>query len=67
MLRFTKLYSDIELPFYTALASHKINHDKLDDSSKPLLGLYEAAPHGQSDGLCRIQIRGNALSADACG
>ena len=65
MLKFATLSSDIELPFYTSLASHKINHDKLDDSTKPLLGLYEIAPTGnQGDGICKIQIRGNALSAD---
>ena len=65
MLKFATLSSDIELPFYTTLASHKINHDKLDDSTKPLLGLYEIAPaRNQGDGVCKIQIRGNALSAD---
>jgi hypothetical protein len=28
----------------SSLASHKINHDKLDDSARPVLGLYEIRP-----------------------
>ncbi len=64
MLKFATLISDIELPFYTSLASHKINHDKLNDSARPLLGLYEIRPTDHPDGSCRLQIHGNALTAD---
>ena len=65
MLKFATLSSDIELPFYITLASQKINHDKLDDSTKPLLGLYEIAPaRSQGGSVCKVQVRGNALSAD---
>ena len=65
MLKFATLTSDIELPFYTSLASHKINHDRLDDSARRLLGLYEIRPSDAPDVSCRIQIHGNALTNDA--
>lgn len=56
--------SDIELPFYTALTSQKINHDKLDDSARQVLGLYELRPTDAPNASCRMQIHGNALSND---
>lgn len=65
MLKFATLTSDIELPFYTSLASYKINHDKLDDSARRLLGLYEIRPSEAPEASCRIQIHGNALTNDA--
>lgn len=61
-MQYTPFASDIELPFYTSLASHKINHDKLDDSARPVLGLYEIRPSDPEVASCRIQIHGNALS-----
>ena len=64
MLKFATLASDIELPFYTSLASHKINHDKLDDSARRLLGLYEIRPSDAAEASCRIQVHGNALTND---
>ena len=65
MLKFATLTSDIELPFYTSLASHKINHDKLDASARRLLGLYEIRPSDPPEASCRVQIHGNALTNDA--
>lgn len=65
MLRFATFNSDIELPFYTSLASHKINHDKLDDSARRLLGLYEIRSGDSPEASCRLQIHGNALTNDA--
>lgn len=65
MLKFATFISDIELPFYTSLASHKINHDKLDDSARRLLGLYEIRPIDLPDTSCRLQVHGNALTNDA--
>lgn len=62
MLKFATLTSDIELPFYTSLASHKINHDKLDDSARRLLGLYETRPTDAPEVSCRLQIHGHALT-----
>lgn len=64
MLKFVPLSSDIELPFFTSLASHKINHDKLDDSSRRLLGLYEIRPSDHPSVSCRMQIHGNAFTND---
>ncbi|KAJ5757845.1 uncharacterized protein N7511_006539 [Penicillium nucicola] len=61
-MQFTPFASDIELPFYTSLASHKINHDKLDDSARAVLGLYEIRPSDPEAASCRIQIHGNALT-----
>ncbi|KGO43835.1 Molybdenum cofactor biosynthesis, MoeB [Penicillium expansum] len=61
-MQYTPFASDIELPFYTSLASHKINHDKLDDSARPVLGLYEIRPSDPEAASCRIQIHGNALA-----
>lgn len=65
MLKFATFTSDIELPFYTSLASHKINHDKLDDSARRLLGLYEIRSSDSPEASCRLQIHGNALTSDA--
>ncbi|KAL4937157.1 hypothetical protein BDV06DRAFT_216097 [Aspergillus oleicola] len=63
-MQYTPFASDIELPFYTALASHKINHDKLDDSARKVLGLYEIRPGDPPNASCRMQIHGNALTSD---
>ncbi len=63
-LKFAALSSDIELPFYTSLAFHKINHDKLNDSARRVLGLYEIRPNDTSPSSCRLQIHGNALTSD---
>ncbi|KAI9836833.1 MAG: Autophagy protein 7 [Sarea resinae] len=63
-IRFAPFASDIELPFYASLASHKINHDKLDDSTRRLLGLYEIRPSDTADNSCRMQIHSSALTSD---
>lgn len=65
MLKFATFTSDIELPFYISLASHKINHDKLDDSARRLLGLYDIRSSDSPEASCRLQIHGNALTTDA--
>ncbi|KAL8923802.1 MAG: hypothetical protein Q9172_002983 [Xanthocarpia lactea] len=65
MLKFATFTSDIELPFYTSLANLKINHDKLDDSSRRILGLYEVRPSDTPEASCRLQIHGNSLTSDA--
>lgn len=65
MLKFATFASDIDLPFYTSLASHKINHDRLDDSARRLLGLYEIRPSEAPEASCRLQLHGNALTADS--
>lgn len=64
MLKFATFTSDIELPFYTSLASHKINHDKLDDSARKLLGVYETRSNDAPELSCRLQVHSNALTND---
>jgi ubiquitin-like modifier-activating enzyme ATG7 len=63
-MQYVPFASDIEIPFYAALASHKINHDKLDDSARKLMGLYEIRPADSKEHSCRMQIHGNALTND---
>lgn len=61
-MQYSPFASDIELPFYTALASLKIDHDKLNDSPRAVLGLYEIRPADPPNASCRMQVHGNALS-----
>lgn len=61
-MQYMPFVSDVELPFYMALASAKINHDKLDDSARKILGLYEIRPTDPANTSCRVQIHGNALT-----
>ncbi|CEL04356.1 Putative Ubiquitin activating E1 enzyme-like protein [Aspergillus calidoustus] len=63
-MQYTPFASDIELPFYSALASLKINHDKLDDSARKVLGLYEVRPVDPPNASCRMQIHASALTSD---
>ncbi|KAE8146260.1 hypothetical protein BDV25DRAFT_133081 [Aspergillus avenaceus] len=63
-MQYSPFVSDIELPFYTALASLKINHDKLDDSTREILGLYEIRSADPPNTSCRLQIHGSALTSD---
>lgn len=65
MLKFATFISDIELPFYTSLASLKLNHDKLDDSARRVLGLYETRPSDPPHASCRLQLHSNALTSDS--
>lgn len=63
-MQYVPFVSDIEIPFYASLASHKIDNDKLDDSARKVLGLYEIRPSDSRDHSCRMQLHGNALTAD---
>ncbi|ETN39499.1 E1-like protein-activating enzyme Gsa7p/Apg7p [Cyphellophora europaea CBS 101466] len=63
-MQYVPFASDIEIPFYASLASHKINHDKLDDSARKLMGFYEIRPADAKEHSCRMQIHGNALTND---
>ncbi|PFH58246.1 hypothetical protein XA68_13979 [Ophiocordyceps unilateralis] len=60
-LQFAPFSSEIELPFYSALFASKIDHDKLDESARNVLGLYEPRAE-QPEASCRMQILGNALT-----
>lgn len=61
-LKFAAFSSQIELPFYSALFSSKLDFDKLDDSARFVLGTYEPNPTATPDGSTRMQILGNALT-----
>ena len=63
-MQYVPFKSDIEAPFYASLASRKINHDRLDDSARRLLGLYEIRPADAPDYSCRMQLHANALTTD---
>ncbi|KAF3007514.1 Autophagy protein 7 [Curvularia kusanoi] len=63
-LKFAAWQSDIDAQFYAALANIKINHDKLDDSARKVLGLYETRPSDKAERSMRVQIHPNALTSD---
>jgi hypothetical protein len=63
-LRYATWISDVELGFYSSLASIKINHDRLDSSARKVLGLYEINPKDAEARSTRMQIHGNALTTD---
>jgi ubiquitin-like modifier-activating enzyme ATG7 len=62
-LQFVPFSSEIELPFYTALFSLKLDHDKLSDSARPVLGLYEPRPGAAPDDSVKMQLLGGALTS----
>lgn len=62
-LQFAPFGSEIELPFYTALSTSKIDVDKLDDSARKVLGLYEPRSNLAPESSCRMQVLGNALTS----
>jgi ubiquitin-like modifier-activating enzyme ATG7 len=55
--------SEIELPFYSALSTLKIDYDRLDAPTRHVLGIYEP-PFSVTSGSCRMQILGNALTSN---
>lgn len=66
-VQYTPWTSDLELGFFTGLANLKINHDRLDDSARRVLGLYEIRSGDAPERSCRMQIHGNALTSDEYG
>jgi ubiquitin-like modifier-activating enzyme ATG7 len=63
-IQYSTWTSDIELAFYQALASLKINHDKLDSSARKVLGLYEINHKDAPERSTRMQIHASALTTD---
>ncbi|KAF2786749.1 autophagy-related protein 7 [Melanomma pulvis-pyrius CBS 109.77] len=63
-IKFAPWQSDVDVQFYAALAYIKINHDKLDDSARKLLGLYDVRAADHPSRSTRIQIHPNALTSD---
>ncbi|KAF3762942.1 hypothetical protein M406DRAFT_108084 [Cryphonectria parasitica EP155] len=66
-LKFAAFSSQIELPFYSALFSSKLDHAKLDDSARFVLGTYESNPAATPDESTRMQILGNSLTNNSVG
>ena len=62
-LQYAPFTSDIELPFYAALFSSKVDHDKLDDSVRKVTGQYTPLAIDPSQS-CKMQILGDALTRD---
>jgi ubiquitin-like modifier-activating enzyme ATG7 len=63
-IKYAPWQSDVDVQFYAALAHIKINHDKLDDSARKVLGLYDIRPGDHSSRSNRMQIHPNALTSD---
>ncbi|KAK6500602.1 Autophagy protein 7 [Arthrobotrys conoides] len=63
-MQFAPFASDIDVAFFSSLAYHKINYDKLDSSARRVLGIYEIQPNDAPGNSCRMQIGGTALTAD---
>ncbi|KAH7255515.1 uncharacterized protein BKA55DRAFT_725791 [Fusarium redolens] len=63
-LKFVPFIPEIELSFYLALFSSKLNHDKLDDSVRSVLGLYEPRLE-EPESSCRVHLSGNALTGSS--
>lgn len=61
-LQFAAFSSQIELPFYSSLFASKLDHDKLDDSVRFVLGIYEPQAQIDPDAATKMQIHGNALT-----
>ena len=62
-LKFVPFSSQLELPFYTAFFNSKLEHDKLDDSARSVVGIYEARSEAEPTQSARMQIHANALSS----
>lgn len=63
-LKYAPWQSDVDIQFYAALAHIKINHDKLDDSARKVLGLYSVLHSDHPSRSCRMQIHPSALTSD---
>ncbi|KAI1365757.1 hypothetical protein F5Y08DRAFT_303055 [Xylaria arbuscula] len=62
-LKFAPFSSEIELPFYSALFASKLDHDKLSDSARPVLGLYEPRIGVHADDSVKMQVLASALTS----
>lgn len=61
MLKFAPLNSFIDVGFYTALAGVKIDHAKLDDSARKIVGRYAPGRLGSRD-VARLEVRPDAFN-----
>ena len=65
-IQFAPFVSDVELGFYAALFRTKLDYDKLDDSARPVLGLYEPR-RAEPMNSCKMLISSNALTSSKYG
>ncbi|KAF2011890.1 autophagy-related protein 7 [Aaosphaeria arxii CBS 175.79] len=63
-IKFAPWKSDVDVQFYAALAHIKINHDRLNDSARKVLGLYDVRPGDHPSRSNRMQIHPTALTSD---
>lgn len=61
-LKFAPFESKAEMPFWANLMVSKLEHDKLDDSVRPVVGIYEPEPGVDPGSSTKMQILGNALA-----
>jgi ubiquitin-like modifier-activating enzyme ATG7 len=59
--------SAIDLPFFATLGSLKIDKDRLDDSARKVLGLYQLRPDDPAENTPRMGIHDTALTTDEYG
>ncbi|KAI1344775.1 E1-like protein-activating [Xylariaceae sp. FL0016] len=62
-LKFAPFASEIELPFYSSFFASKLDHDKLNESARPVLGIYEPRPGAKADDSVKMQVLGSALTS----
>lgn len=63
-VQFAPFSSQLDMPFYSAFFASKLDHDKLDDSARSLLGLYEPRGEKEAEASTKMQIHGNALTSN---
>jgi ubiquitin-like modifier-activating enzyme ATG7 len=61
-LKFAPFSSEIELPFYQALFQSKLEHDKLSEDARFVLGVYKPQPGTRPDDSVKMQILAGALT-----
>lgn len=61
-LQYAPFQSEVELPFYSALANLKIDYDRLEVSARKVLGIYELPIIPSTRTSCQMHILGNALN-----
>lgn len=64
-LLFATMETEIEIPFFSALASTKIDHDKLDVSARQVLGTYEVPLNVTNKQKCQMVLGGGALTSSS--
>jgi ubiquitin-like modifier-activating enzyme ATG7 len=61
-IQYVPFSSEIELPFYPAFFASKLDHDKLDESARQVVGAYEPSVAKPADSA-KMYIKANALTS----